>query len=86
MPYAVITIYDFSDSLDRSVYIYSMLIMILNSSLNPIFYGLTNPQFQKGYKKLFYIMGCDSSSNYQASSATNSNASIIKNMRSVKKY
>lgn len=57
MPYAVLTIYDFADELDRSVYIYSMLIMILNSSLNPIFYGLTNPQFQKGYKKLFYIMG-----------------------------
>jgi hypothetical protein len=34
----------------------SIIALMLNSSMNPIFYALTNPKFQKGYLNIFDII------------------------------
>lgn len=45
---------DFKDQMPRTVHMYPLLLAHVNSSLNPILYALTNSNFQRGYKNLFY--------------------------------
>lgn len=42
---------DFGDHYSRSVHMYTMLMAHLNSTLNPLLYGIFNSPFKKGYKK-----------------------------------
>lgn len=56
MPYGLIVMIDFSDQLPRTAHMYPLLLAHLNSSLNPILYALTNSNFQRGYKNLFYCI------------------------------
>ena len=44
---------DFGDKLPASAHIFSMTFAHLNSALNPVFYGIFNPAFRKGYKQFF---------------------------------
>ena len=49
---------DLEDKWQREYYVYSMLFAILNSTLNPIFYGLTNPHYQHGYMHVLSLISC----------------------------
>ncbi len=53
MPYALIIVIDKQDKISQTIYIYSILLATLNSSLNPILYAFTNSQFKLGYKNFF---------------------------------
>ena len=47
---------DFADRLPRTAQMFTMTIAHINSALNPILYGIFNPAFQKGYKKIFRLI------------------------------
>jgi hypothetical protein len=49
---------DSEDKWSNEVYVYSMLFAILNSTLNPIFYALTNPNYQRGFMNVFSLICC----------------------------
>ena len=54
----MIVMLDYGDRLPRSVYMFTMAVAHLNSSMNPLLYALTNPLFQKGYGVLLRKMVC----------------------------
>jgi len=52
MPYSVILIVDYADNLNRIFHAYGLVLMRINSCLNPVLY-LNNPMFKKGYKNAY---------------------------------
>ena len=56
LPYALVIMIDFEDNLPREYYVVTMLLAVLNSTLNPIFYGLTNPKFKHGYRNVVSLI------------------------------
>lgn len=73
---------DFEDKLSKVYHLYSMLFARINSSLNPILYGLTNPQFKRGYKNFFNFIFCRKDYSYdRVKSVTSSTKSshVVKN-------
>lgn len=81
---------DSEDKFPRGAYIYSMLFAILNSTLNPIFYALTNPRYQRGFVDVFSLMSCGKirplvkQSNDQNSSTRNRNAETTRAVKQTK--
>ena len=74
---------DFEDKLPKAYHLYSMLFARINSSLNPILYGLTNPLFQRGFKNFFNFIFCRKEYSYvkvkSTSSSIKSSNNIVKN-------
>ena len=58
LPYGILIMIDFEDKLPRSFHLYTMLFARINSSLNPILYGITNPLFRYGYKNFLRVITC----------------------------
>jgi len=58
LPNALVILVDKYDQLPREYYVYTIIALMLNSSMNPIFYALTNPKFQKGYLNILDIIMC----------------------------
>lgn len=58
LPFASLLILDYDDKFPSSLYLYFWLLFRLNSALNPIFYGLTNSLFKKGYQNIFNTLLC----------------------------
>ena len=58
IPAALVFIIDADNKFPDYYYTYTLLLALSNSSLNPIFYALTNPNFQKGYWNVWKIMRC----------------------------
>ena len=60
LPYGIIVMTDYSDRLPRTAVMFTMTFAHLNSSLNPILYGIYNPAFRAGYMVLFRKLSCRS--------------------------
>jgi hypothetical protein len=58
LPYGLIVKVDFEDKLPRSAVMFTMAIAHLNSSLNPVLYGIFNSAFKRGYYNLFRMIFC----------------------------
>ena len=58
LPYGLIVMVDFEDKLPRSAIMFTMAIAHLNSSLNPVLYGIFNSAFKRGYYNLFRMIFC----------------------------
>ncbi len=56
LPYALVIMIDFDDKFSINLYVWTMFLAICNSTMNPIFYALTNPKFQLGYKNVFNLI------------------------------
>ena len=50
LPYSLIIVIDFDDSLPMEVYLYALLLAHMHSTLNSFVYYITNPLFKQGYK------------------------------------
>lgn len=49
MPYGIIVLADHENKLPRTVHMYSIMLVHMNSAFNPIIYGMVNPAFKRGY-------------------------------------
>ncbi|XP_064609462.1 melatonin receptor type 1A-like [Liolophura sinensis] len=58
MPYTVVTIIDKTDSLGQEVYLLTIAIAYLSSSLNWMIYGLANQQFRAAFKNTLNSIKC----------------------------
>ena len=58
LPYGLVVMIDFEDKFPRSVVMFTMAIAHLNSSLNPVLYGIFNSAFRRGYNILFRRLFC----------------------------
>jgi len=56
LPYGLILLIDLENKLHRTAFMFSLLLLHLNSSLNPILYAFTNTQIREGYLNLFYFL------------------------------
>ena len=52
LPYGVIVMVDFEDRLARTAHMFPIAIAHFNSTLNPIFYAVSNTKFKKGYRRV----------------------------------
>lgn len=57
-PYGLVLAVDKHDVFNRNVYMFTMAVAHLHSSMNPVLYALTNPAFKIGYKQLFCAILC----------------------------
>ena len=53
LPFALIILIDLDDKLPNYVYMFTMTLSHMNSSLNVILYALTNSMIRSGYKNFF---------------------------------
>ena len=58
LPYSLIIVLDFDDSLPMEVYLYTLLLAHMHSTLNCFVYYLTNPHFQQGYQLVLQTLTC----------------------------
>ena len=58
LPYGLVIMIDYEDKLPRSAIMFTMAIAHLNSSLNPVLYGIFNSAFRRGYTILFRKIFC----------------------------
>ncbi|XP_064609463.1 melatonin receptor type 1A-like [Liolophura sinensis] len=58
IPYTVVTIIDKTDSLGQEVYLLTIAIAYVSTSLNWVIYGLTNQQFRAAFKNTLSSMKC----------------------------
>ena len=82
MPYGLIVLIDFADRFPRSVFMFSMALGHLNSSLNPIIYFYFNSTFRRGClnllsKLFFFLPFCRMSNNKVSSIANHSSANSL---------
>ena len=56
VPYSIMLIVDYEDKFHRVFHMYGLVLMRINSCLNPVLYFLTNPMFRKGYKNFYYFL------------------------------
>lgn len=56
LPYGLVTLLDLNDQLPRSAYMFSLLMLHLNSFFNPFLYALTNTPRLEGYYYFFYYL------------------------------
>jgi len=56
IPYSIMLIVDYEDKLHKVFHMYGLVLMRINSCLNPVLYFLTNPMFRKGYKNFYYFL------------------------------
>ena len=55
LPYGLITIFDHADTLSRPFHSVPIAIAHFNSTLNPIFFAMSNAKFKKGYVNFIQI-------------------------------
>ncbi|CAF0992446.1 unnamed protein product [Brachionus calyciflorus] len=56
LPYGLIVMTDFHDRLSRAAHMFPIAIAHFNSTLNPIFFGISNRHFKNGYKKFISLV------------------------------
>jgi len=47
---------DYKDTLPAAYHLYGLVLMRINSCLNPLLYGLTNTLFKKGFKNIYFLL------------------------------
>ena len=47
---------DYKDTLPAVYHLYGLVLMRINSCLNPLLYGLTNTLFKKGFKNIYFLL------------------------------
>lgn len=50
--FGLILIKDYQSTVPRVIYLYLFLFARSNSVFNPVLYGMTNPMFQRGFRKM----------------------------------
>jgi hypothetical protein len=56
VPFAIILMIDYNDTLPAAYHLYGLVLMRINSCLNPLLYGLTNTVFRKGFQNIYFLL------------------------------
>ena len=56
LPYSLLIVIDFDDSLPMEVYLYALLLAHMHSTLNSFVYYFTNPHFKHGYQLVLQLV------------------------------
>jgi hypothetical protein len=56
IPFSIILMIDYKDTLPAAYHLYGLVLMRINSCLNPLLYGLTNTLFKKGFKNIYFLL------------------------------
>jgi hypothetical protein len=56
IPYSIMLIVDYADKFHRVFHAYGLVLMRINSCLNPVLYYFTNPMFKKGFKNFYFLL------------------------------
>ncbi len=56
VPYSIVAMIDYKDTLPAAYHLYGLVLMRINSCLNPLLYGLTNTLFKKGFKNIYFLL------------------------------
>ena len=56
IPFSIILMIDYKDTLPAVYHLYGLVLMRINSCLNPLLYGLTNTLFKKGFKNIYFLL------------------------------
>lgn len=56
VPYGIVVMTDWAGTHPIAAELYTVVLAHLNSALNPIFYGISNPAFRNGYKNFLRIL------------------------------
>jgi len=56
LPYGIVIVLDFREQLPRTAYMFTLLMLHLNSFFNPFLYALTNTPMLEGYKNFFFYL------------------------------
>ena len=55
-PYSLMSIIDYEDNFHRVFHAYGLVLMRINSCLNPVLYYFTNPMYKKGFKNFYFLL------------------------------
>ncbi len=56
IPYSIMLLVDYEDKFHRVFHAYGLVLMRINSCLNPVLYYFTNPMFKKGFKNFYFLL------------------------------
>jgi uncharacterized membrane protein len=56
IPFSTILMIDYKDTLPAVYHLYGLVLMRINSCLNPLLYGLTSTLFKKGFKNIYFLL------------------------------
>jgi len=55
-PYSILLVIDHEDNYHRVFHAYGLVLMRINSCLNPVLYYFTNSMFKKGFKNFYFLL------------------------------
>jgi len=56
IPYSIMLLVDYEDKFHRVFHAYGLVLMRINSCLNPVLYYFTNTMFKKGFKNFYFLL------------------------------
>ena len=56
IPFSIILMIDYKDTLPATYHLYGLVLMRINSCLNPLMYGLTSTLFKKGFRNIYFLL------------------------------